>query len=743
MRSEHTERRKSIVKREVERIVEQIQHHRSTTIQRSEQLARQRVNESHAVAQGILNSNKGRDAIEGTKQEVISALRSVSLANRSNYFFILDTRGNVILYPPRPAFEGTASNQRTSQENKVIRELIELVKKDGEGFYSYSWANPAKNNRLYEKVSYIRLFAPFNWIIGTGVYIEEIENQLKKELLSEIFRIKFEPNGYFFIDDWEGVVLTHGAQPELIGTNIWEFTDSQGVKVVQNLIAASKTRDGDFVYYSWKKPDTGEERRKVSFSKGVHEWRWMVGSGVYVDDIEKDIATLHRTLKRELLIQTATAIGVTGIVIIFALMIFNKINRRVVADFEQFSNSMVAAATSGEEIDLDRIRYGELRDMAENSNRLLLERADARKGLLMEKERLSITLRSIADAVISTDIEGRILVMNNSAEKLFECSENEMLGQYLHEQTRFPGLGSLLVAGTACQEASGITVVLPDGTMRSLETASARIMDAEGAAVGAVFVIRDVTEKLNREEELATARKLEALGVLAGAVAHDFNNFLSGMMGNAQLAQRKLDDPDKLKRYLEQIMSVGWQAKELIERILNFSSQSVQHDLKNLQVVELDRMIEDVIQTVSVTLPEGIIIKSDLEKVDLLLPDSSPLRQVIMNLCVNGIQSMKQNGGTLHVSLSGKVLVRIEVRDEGCGIPRESIARIFDPFFTTKQVGEGTGLGLSIAHGVVKSLGGEIEVDSIEGKGSRFTVLLRPVTPETLKLRDETSALRE
>ena len=154
-----------------------------------------------------------------------------------------------------------------------------FVQKKGEGVYPYSWSELGEKGEDIPFLSYVKLSREYGWILGTTVSIKELENNIQKELLDDIANVRYGQNGYIFIDNWQGVVLEHGTQPELVGTNIWDYQDSDGVKVVQNLIRAAQTVDGGYVYYSWRKPDSGEERPKVSFSKGVRDWQWMIGTG--------------------------------------------------------------------------------------------------------------------------------------------------------------------------------------------------------------------------------------------------------------------------------------------------------------------------------------------------------------------------------------------------------------------------------------------------------------------------------
>gem|GEM_PF-2277755 len=153
--------------------------------------------------------------------------------------------------------------------------------------------------RIVEQIRYSQLQVA-EIAAQQGMTIADAVAQMQQELLQEIESIRFGDNGYLFVDDWDGVVLAHGAQPQLKGQNIFDYTDPNGVKVVQQLIAAAQRPDGDFVRYSWRKPDTQIDRPKISFAMGIPEWRWMVGTGVYTDDVEQTIDELYAALKQQM-----------------------------------------------------------------------------------------------------------------------------------------------------------------------------------------------------------------------------------------------------------------------------------------------------------------------------------------------------------------------------------------------------------------------------------------------------------
>ncbi|MBA4395533.1 MAG: hybrid sensor histidine kinase/response regulator, partial [Desulfobacca sp.] len=255
---------------------------------------------------------------------------------------------------------------------------------------------------------------------------------------------------------------------------------------------------------------------------------------------------------------------------------------------------------------------------------------------------------------------------------------------------------------------------------------------------------REKMEKLLQE-----AQKLEAIGTLAGGIAHDFNNILSAIIGYAglmQLAEIPQDSP--LGSYLEGIIRAGDRAKDLVSQILTFS----QDNEKERRPVRLSFIIKEVIKFLRASLPSTIKIHQDLSKeTSTILANATQMHQVLMNLCTNAAQAMREKGGSLDVELAEVVLdaeeathhpelkvgpyVKLSVIDSGHGMSPEILERIFEPYFTTKAKGEGTGLGLAVTHGIIKNHDGAIYAKSELGKGSRFEVYLPVYEPGDFEVR--------
>jgi PAS domain S-box-containing protein len=373
----------------------------------------------------------------------------------------------------------------------------------------------------------------------------------------------------------------------------------------------------------------------------------------------------------------------------------------------------------------------------------MTERKEAEEALASEKERLAVTLKSIGDGVITTNMEGRVVLINKVAEVLTGWSQEEAHGRpvtevfhIIDEKTRERSenpIGNVLHSGEPFELSDQITLVSKDGSERLISNSGAPIRDSKSTVIGAVLVFRDVAEKRKMEEELLKTEKLESLGVLAGGLAHDFNNMLNAIIGNIDLALTHVDAEDELRKRLMQAEKASFRAKDLTNQLLTFSRGGAP--------IKKAASIADLIKDSA-----GFAIRGSHIKCEFSLPedlwaveiDEGQISQVINNLVINAVQAMPA-GGVISIRaenfLAGlpksqqakeKRFVKISIEDNGVGIPRQHLNRIFEPYYTTKDTG--TGLGLATTYSIVRSHGGLIDVDSAAGKGTTFSILL-PALP--------------
>lgn len=272
-------------------------------------------------------------------------------------------------------------------------------------------------------------------------------------------------------------------------------------------------------------------------------------------------------------------------------------------------------------------------------------------------------------------------------------------------------------------------IIRPDGTVRWIRDLAFPVRDAGGRALRVVGVARDITERHELEKQYRQSQKMEAVGQLAGGVAHDFNNILTAIQFNASLLQSTDDLPAEAAECARDIEQAVQRAAGLTRQLLTFSRKQVmqmRHLDLNTVVTELSTMLRRIIG-------EDIVIDVQCTTDELpIRADPGMIEQVLMNLAVNARDGMPA-GGTVFIETTAVLVgerphARLSVRDTGTGMPPEVQARVFEPFFTTKSAGRGTGLGLAIVHGIVAQHQGTIEIDSVVGRGTTLAMLV-PCVP--------------
>ncbi len=278
------------------------------------------------------------------------------------------------------------------------------------------------------------------------------------------------------------------------------------------------------------------------------------------------------------------------------------------------------------------------------------------------------------------------------------------------------------------------------GARHYAETKSYPLTDSSGAVISAIETITDITDKRKLEEQLRQAQKMEAVGTLAGGVAHDFNNILTAIIGYATLSKMKMQADDPQRASIDQILSSAERAAHLTQSLLAFSRKQI----INPKPVNLNDIVKGVEKLLQRLIGEDIELSTRLAGADLVvMADAGQIEQVLMNLATNARDAMP-DGGVITLTTQGLDLDEdfmkvhgfgnpgryavISVSDTGCGMDEATREKIFEPFFTTKELGRGTGLGLAIVYGIVKQHNGNIAAYSEPGKGTTFRMYLPLIT---------------
>lgn len=392
----------------------------------------------------------------------------------------------------------------------------------------------------------------------------------------------------------------------------------------------------------------------------------------------------------------------------------------------------------------------------EELSRLIRWRQQAEKELRESEERFRFLAEKMADIIWTVNLNFQTTYVSPSIEKILGFTPEERKRQTLEEMITPDSLEKVQrmfleefrrdEAGNDDPDRS-VTVEVEyyrkDGSTVWLENKVKAMRDGSGRIEGIYGVSRDITdrktaekEKIKLQSQLQQVQKMESIGTLAGGIAHDFNNILGIIVGNTELAMDDIPEWHSARRNLKEILTSSIRARDIVKQILAFSRQSPQ-EKKPVRIIPI---IKESLKLLRSSIPATIRIHQSISSdSDTVLADPVQINQVLINLCINAVHAMGDKGGVLEVGLedveldsgdaiqyhdlpSGKY-VRLTVSDTGHGIESMLLKRIFDPYFTTKGVGKGSGMGLSVVHGIVKSHGGCVAVNSEPGKGTVFNVL--------------------
>lgn len=281
-----------------------------------------------------------------------------------------------------------------------------------------------------------------------------------------------------------------------------------------------------------------------------------------------------------------------------------------------------------------------------------------------------------------------------------------------------------------------VRVLRNDGGVRWIAISAQPLRSRDGRHDGYRGLAVDITRRAQAEQALAQGRRIEAMGTLAGGVAHDLNNVLAAVTGYAQLAQAELPSHHPTQSDLAAITAAADRGALLVRRVLQFARQRPTQQ----QPVEIAELVHEVTQLLRPQLPPHVRIRLDLpDGESFVLADPTELHQVVVNIASNAIHAMQSLGSTLDFTVTAsKSDVVLTITDDGEGMPSDVLERAIEPFFTTRDVGFGTGLGLAVSHGVVTSLGGTLRLESSAGAGTRVRVIL----PRTYVAAEPVAALR-
>ena len=768
---------KLLIKSQVDNIVSNIHYKQSQIETQAKQQLQERIAEAGAIAQNIYDKNQTIESTEEIQKEIIEALRPIRFEGGKGHFTIADLSGTIRLNSIKSEMEGSnILKTDNEQQNKIFQDAIETIKKQKEGYFFFPWKE-SDSNEQYIRMSYCKIFLPYNWIIESGVFIHDLEDSLQNETLKWIKTIRYNNDNYIFAAKWDGTSLSGPSE----GSNILKTDKSTGKAIMQKIIDLTQ-KGGGYITYDYVTMENNKTTltQKISYVQGIPAWGWYIGTGIYVYNMEKDILDIRKNMLNDLRQNMIQIFCITLLGIGIAYWFTKWMENRIDHEMKKFTTFFRLSSQQSLVMDTGTLVYEEFRDLAQSLNDMLIVRKTIENRLRDSEEQVRLLLDSTAEAIFGVDLYGHCILANPSCLRLlgFDSLE-EIIGYDTHQlfHYAYPDGKPCPVEECSIQK----TITLQQGIHSEIEyfwhknqtcfpvELWSYPISRENRIVGVVVTFMDITEKVESEKkkkdlenQLIQIHKMEAVGQLAGGIAHDFNNILTGVIGNLALAEPHVSPP--YNRFIRNAVNASQRAAGLVQKLLEFSRKTS----ISMEIIDIKSFIQDFFSMVRETIDRRIEILTKVEsEIPCIQGDGSQLLTVLLNLCINASDAIKdilnhkifperandifkieiivrneylamdRHHGSLHIP-PGNYIV-IEISDNGPGIPLEIQHRVFEPFFTTKEVGKGTGLGLSRSYGIINQHGGILDLSSEPGGGTVFLIYLPAIRqkPKSVQLQDE------
>ena len=298
LEKDYLEKNKETVKNQVENVHKYISNEKQNSENELKNELKNHMNTAFAVANHIYEKYKDKENKEEIISRIKDSLKAVRFNNNRGYFYIYTTDGANVLHPINPEFENKFMlNHQDSLGNFVIRDIFKDLKDKTEAYTTLYWAKPGDLRNQYKKITYNKIFEPYNLVIGTGEYLDDFEEITKEKILSFISSIRYDKNDYVFIIDKEGVYLSH-YEKSYIGLNRIELKDPNGFMITKEIIQTANDGNAGYLeYIGTIKPQTKLPSKKITYVKGFKDWNWTIASGFYTDELEKQILEKQNEIK--------------------------------------------------------------------------------------------------------------------------------------------------------------------------------------------------------------------------------------------------------------------------------------------------------------------------------------------------------------------------------------------------------------------------------------------------------------
>lgn len=707
------EQNKQMVYDKVHQTVLDIDYHREQNLNLSKSDMKEKVDLLINALNNNYKYNKNRKTTKELKQELLHLINSQNIKNSNNYIFVLDIQnGNVLVHNIKEFIGVSLRDKKDINEISTFQSKVDILKTKDSAFQRLFFEKPNEPNKQFEKIVYFKKFKPYNWIIGTGRYLDENDKKIKDNFIKKLNTIQTDLQNYLFIsriDNFAGgdefsTMLVMPNKKELIGKKISDKQqDIKGKYYRKEYFEALKKNNETYVEYWYKKSNSNEIGKKLSYFYLYKPWNWVISAGFYFEDLEKYIEENEKIIAQEIKRKLENTVYVSLIFLMIAIVLFYTFAKNITKKLQKYINqiaeqkstfsSLFENTTDGIMLFKDGFFY----DC--NSAIVNMFKFSSKKGC---KEKTFIDL-SPSNQYDSEDLflflEKNILQCMKSGSAHFEWSFLKTNGELFDTEVTMS------------------KIILDDGDIIHV-------------------LIKDVSERKKLREEslqkdsiLIQQSKMASMGEMIGNIAHQWRQPLNALGLTIQ----------KIKMYYEEDMLSQEELDKAVDKskVLITKMSTTIDDFRNFfridktkQQFNIKDAIQDTMGLVDASLKNHHIF-IDITKTNNdidFLGYKNELEQVLLNLINNAKDALVENNiENPKISIESFLknnYIFIEIQDNAGGISNEIIANIFDPYFTTKEQGKGTGIGLYMSKMIIQNnMSGNITVEN-KLDGACFSIKL-------------------
>ncbi len=667
-------------------------------------------------------------------------------------FFVNTLNGKSIINISSPSSEGKELLDLTDYRgNKVVQNEISALENNQDALLTYQ-LEAGDNSLFSRKITYIKKYKPLNIYLGEALYLEDHIEKVKSKIIELLADIRFGKEGYVFLNTKDGYGLIKDGEIVDNPVNMWNLTDPNGVKVMQEEYRASNTPGGDFIYYSWRKLNSDEIEKKVAFVAGVDEFNWMLGAGSYLDEINDKINEREEVLRADLYEDIFLFAAILLIVLLSGFFMLRYFIRTEQAQVNMFIDYFKETGDSFEMLDIRKFRYSEFMRMAESLNRMVKER----KKIADERETDRLLLRymidAIPDAIAYKDMRMRYLGCNKAFENIFGIPRDSLVNKSSREVFPEKVVEELRQVENKLFETKEpvrkeIWMNNARGEYVLFDLVKSFYYDKSGNILGMISVARDMTDNEKQKKHLQDAlEKASQSDQLKSAfltnISHEIRTPVNAIRGFSSVIRDDDMSTEEVLDLISQVSAASEQLLKVLENVLFLSlieSESLVYYPSEVDVKEILKTVFDDVVNRHTQKKDSIQFSYSLKlPKENLMKNIDPFWfKVVADNVIDNAFKFTDKGSVKVEAKSGNGYLRLVVHDTGCGIPEGSEKSIYNSFYrlpnNQKTIDRGTGSGLFIVKRLMNKMQGTVWYESELAEGTSFFLDFPETIPSGLE----------